>query len=75
MLRTNPLLPIFEKALGAPCGFSEDRRKIYFTVEDTVDGVNESLKKTFDEADIKVDLPMSCYILPMNDGTMVLIEN
>ena len=75
MLRCNPLLPVVEKALGTPCGFSEDRRKIYFAVDDTVENVRNVIQETCKKEDLDVDISASFYILPLGESTMVQLEN
>ncbi|MBQ7050905.1 MAG: hypothetical protein IJN87_09775 [Firmicutes bacterium] len=77
MLRQNPILPAVTEALGEPRGFSEDRRKVFFSVDDTVENVGNTLaevcrKLTGNE---KVDVAATFYVVPSENKTIVQMDN
>ena len=75
MLRQNPILPIIEKALGTPCGFSEDRRKVYFSVEETVENVRSALVDACKEIPDNINVDATFYVLPSYGRTIVQLDN
>lgn len=77
MLRQNPILPAVTAALGEPRGFSEDRRKVFFIVDDTVENVYDKLAKVCREVtdDKKIDVAASFYVVPSESKTIVQMDN
>lgn len=77
MLRQNPMLSAVKQALGEPRGFSEDRRKVFFMVDDTVENVCNTLTEVcrdVTEKD-KVDVAASFYVVPSGERTIVQMDN